>query len=260
MHEFVVRMQNKIAVKRCFPSDCIFAALDALKTLVANCEEQYESKVELVVVRDAPAAIGHRTPIRFTNICGKIDHVMHSRVYQPGIEPLVVNVKNAFGRFRGLYSKLGNLLTCTSKSSTLFRGGRCSKSIQRMIDHAINPQNIAKTTLHMLVATARLGYGVCIDSYYLEAYMARDSRWTCVPMALNEDMSHVKAMRLTDFDADFMQRLGIPAPQSVVINVSKHGSVNFFMTMAVDVDFVVGVEHTYRAFLNELLHSVYHGS
>lgn len=259
MDEYVVRMANDVAVKRCFPRECVFATLEALSTLIAHCKTHF-GPVTQVIVRDRPAGVLDRHPVRFTNICGKIDHVSHHRIYQPGVQPLVRPIKNAFGKFHGVYSKHCNLLTCTSKTSTLFRGGRNSRQIFRVIQHAIQPQNLCKMTVHMFVATARLGYGIVVASRYLNHYVAQDPRWTCTTMPYHEEMSYVNSMKLTDFDPVWIKSLGLSAPQSVVVNVSKNGSVNFFMTMGAGVRFTQGVEVKFRPLFVQILEVVYAGS
>lgn len=253
MNECVVCMSNHIQIKRCCPDDSILDTLSFLHELFVQCEQRFEARVVRVVIRDKPEGVAERSPIKFSNICGKIDHVSRRNLYYPAVTPLLVNVKNGFGNFRGLYSKHCNLLTCTSQSSTLFRGGRCSRAIEKVVSHAILPESIANMTVHMLVAIARLGRGVCVNANYLDHQLARDERWTCVSMPQHEDMTYVKGFKLKNFKEKFIQEFKIASPQSVVINVSKHGSVNFFMTLQSDVTFRSGVEHTFIPFLQMLL-------
>ena len=256
MHEFIVRTENDIVIKRCNASHSIVDTISALRELVEECTRRFSAPVKSVVVRDKPGGVIARKPIHFTNICGKIDHVPHRPIYQPGVRPLLKSVKNAFGNFRGVYSRHCNLLTSTSKSSTLFRGGNCSKAIELVVGHAIDPDNINAMTVHMLVANARLGYGTRVDSRYVDACMINDNRWSCESMTQHEDMSYVKGLKLTNFDSDYVRSVGIPAPQSVVVNVSKHGSVNFFMTLASNVNFRRKIENDYIPFLESLMECI----
>ncbi len=256
MHEFVVRLTNGISIKRCHPSDHLLTTLAALRKLVEESEERFSGKVEHVVVRDKPNEVLTAQGIHFVNICGKIDHLHHQKIYLPGVEPLLVPVKNSFGSFRGLYSDQCNLLTCTSKSSTLFRGARSAARVLKVVKHAINPDNISAMSVHMLVANGRLGHGVCINSYYLEHHMSRDSRWHCQSLPPNEDMSYVKSMRLSDFATEFLQSLKVPVPRAVLINISKHGSVNFFMTMEENVPFNGQVEALFKPLFVSMLEAL----
>lgn len=256
MHEFVVRLTNGISIKRCHPSDHLLTTLAALRLLVEESEQRFSAKVAHVLVRDKPPEVLPAQSIRFVNICGKIDHLHHHRIYQPGVTPLLVPVKNSFGNFRGLYSEQCNLLTCTSKSSTLFRGARSAARVLKVVKHAINPDNISAMTVHMLVANGRLGHGVCINSYYLEHHMGRDPRWRCESLPANEDMSYVKSMRLSDFATEFLQSLHVPVPRAVLINISKHGSVNFFMTMQENVPFNAQVEAQFRPLFVSMLEAL----
>ncbi len=75
-------------------------------------------------------------------------------------------------------------------------------------------------------------------------------------MTQHEDMSYVKGLKLTNFDSDYVRSVGIPAPQSVVVNVSKHGSVNFFMTLASNVNFRRKIENDYIPFLESLMECI----
>lgn len=253
MHEVIIHLRNKIVIKRGLDTPTPLSNLSYLQALICDCEQRFESVVEHVVVREKPAAVQPPSPLRFTNMCGKMDHVTHRPVFQPGVLPLTRPVKNAFGKFHGLYSKHCNLLTCTSKSSTLFRGGCSSKNIQTVLDHALNPDNICRITMHMLVATARLGHGICVDSSYLEQHVGSDPRWKCQVSIQHEDMSYVKSLRLSDFDKTWTDSLAVPAPQSLVVNISMHGSINFFTTMGGGVGFEEGVEHRFEPFLAEVL-------
>jgi len=148
----------------------------------------------------------------------------------------------------------------TTKSSTLFRGGRCSRAVSKVVDHAINPRNINRMTVHMLVANARLGHGVCVDSFYLDRHLSDDGRWSCVSMPQHEEMAYVKGLRLTEFQPELVSGMGIVAPDGVVVSISKNGSVNFFVTMASNVEFERDIERKYAPFLVELLEVISAGS
>ncbi len=255
-----MRLSNGIVVKRCVTESDIFETLTELAAAVQECWTRFGATAGLVVVRDKPPGVGRKSGIKFTNICGKIDHVANRPVYQPGVEPLVRSVSNGFGNFRGIYSKHCNLLTCTTKSSTLFRGGRCSRAVSKVVEHAINPRNINRMTVHMLVANARLGHGVCVDSFYLDRHLSDDGRWSCVSMPQHEEMAYVKGLRLTEFRPELVSGMGIVAPDGVVVSISKNGSVNFFVTMASNVEFERDIECKYAPFLAELLQVISAGS
>tara|TARA_Y100000389_G_scaffold191290_2_gene217194 strand:+ start:6825 stop:7607 length:783 start_codon:yes stop_codon:yes gene_type:complete len=260
MLECVMRLANGIVIKRCIPDTNVFETLSALTATVQQCWERFGASAGLVIIRDKPHGVGPKSGIKFTNICGKIDHISSRRVYHPGVEPLVKSVSNGFGRFKGIYSKHCNLLTCTTRSSTLFRGGRRSKAIAKVVEHAIDPESISRMTVHMLVANARLGHGVCVDSHYLDNYVSEDPRWRCVPIPQHEEMAYVKSLRLTEFQQEFASSMKISAPDSIVVSVSKNGSVNFFVTMSSDVEFRRNIEREYIPFLEELMEVVNRGS
>ena len=255
-----MRLSNQIVIKRCLATRNVFETLADLARVVRLCQERFHAPPTLIIVRDKPPGVGPKSRIKYTNICGKIDHVTNRPIHHPGVQPLVKVVSNGFGRFRGLYSRHCNLLTCTTQSSTLFRGGRSSKGVDKAVLHAMNPDNIYRMTVHMLVAHARLGHGVCVDSHYLDQHVSQDSRWTCVSMAQHEEMAYVKSLRLTNFSAEFVSAMKIQAPETVVLSVSKNGSVNFFVTMASDVKFERNIEHRYTPFLQALVDVVREGS
>lgn len=259
MLECVVHLSNNIAAKRCIPDSNIFETLAALTAVVQRCRKKFGSPPSQVLVRRKPLGVRRKRKIHFTNICGKIGHLPGRRIYQPGVEPMVRSVSNGFGKFKGLYSRYTNLLTCTTKTSTLFRGGRSSKAIQKVVQHAINPSNIDHMSVHMLVASASLGHGVCMNSHFLDRHVCQDPRWKCVIVPQHEEMAYVKSLRLTNFDPAFVSEMDIDAPDSVVASVSKNGSVSLFATFS-DVKFQEKIEHKYKPFLKHMIRVIRAGS
>ena len=154
-------------------------------------------------------------------------------------------VRNNFGRSSHLYGPGCNLTTGGSLNVTIFRAARCTRSIQSTLDHAVNPDSIARVDIHMLVASARLAHPVCLQCATVDAAFARDQRWRAQSVVKTEDGANTKSIQLTCVDPAWIASLGgISVPTNILVNITKNGCVNMFMSVADS--FRLGVEDGYR--------------
>lgn len=191
----------------------------------------------------------------FSNICGKIQHYDVCRVTREEVRPYINNISDAFGRFQCLYSRECSLRTSVSMTTTLFRGGASSTGIAEVIEHAILPETVMKTTVHMLVAGFRLGYPVLMHQNYFICKMQQGSLWLCVENISDNEMSQCLSLRLSTFDQEWMSSFNLApdkTPTACLINVSRTGTVNFFLSVPA-VPFHVGVEDMYTPFLEAMI-------
>lgn len=249
--DFVVNARRNVRI--CRREEC--ESTGATKTLAraARLAETVAAtfgvEVESVDVSECSSvrfAAIRRRAVYFVNICGKITHYA-GPVHNAGVLPLTVQVANNFGRGTALYGPECNLLTSSTGSVTIFRAARDSQSVQDALGLALSPDSVARCDVHMMVASARLAQPVCLQSAGIDEGLQTDARWTAESVVKTEDGMHIKSVRLGAFDAAWMASLGaaLVVPSSMLVNVTKNGSVNMFMS--VRDTFRVGVEHEYRA-------------
>ena len=167
---------------------------------------------------------------------------------------------NNFGRSSHLYGPGCNLTTGGSLNVTIFRAARCSRSIQRTLDHAVNPESIARMDVHMLVASARMAHPVCLHCATVDAAFARDARWSAQSVMKTEDGANTKSIQLTRIDPAWIGTLGaaLCVPSSILVNVTKNGAINMFMSVADT--FRGGVEDEYRPVYQALIDIIHDAS
>jgi hypothetical protein len=188
--------------------------------------------------------------VHFTNICGKIDHYDVLSVTQPAIQPYVKRHTDAFGTALCVYSSVCSLRTSTALTSTLYRGGGDSAKMAVVFEHAILPATVRSNTVHMLVASCRLGRPVLMRSLFLIAHLEASPHWTCTQCVDDGETHKYHSAKLTDFDAAWLASHGVDGPlrpSTCLVNVCRTGTVNLFATISPSVPFEVGIEEKYRS-------------
>ena len=208
-----VRLCNGALLHRSVDRGDIFEVCAVLGSLVQNELDRFQSEIEEVRLVTCSHAAKKPHGVVFTNICGKIVHVAGKEIYQPGVKSFVRVCKDGFGESSNLFSADCNLSTHKKNTATLFRGATCTHRVQTVIEHAIREDAIASVTVHMLVATARLGRNVSMHSYCIEHDLTQDPRWTAAAIAQLDHMSYMKSVRIKKFAAALEQETGVPPPQ-----------------------------------------------
>jgi len=129
---------------------------------------------------------------------------------------------------------------------TIFRAARSSRAVRVALDCAVNPDSVARIDVYMLVASARLAHPVCLQCETVDAALKRDARWHAQSVVKTEDEGNTKSIQLTRIDADWIHTMGtdICVPSNILVNVTKNGAINMFMSVADS--FRQGVEDEYR--------------
>jgi len=195
-------------------------------------------------------------PLYFSNICGKIEHYDVCKVTRDAVAPYIVSQSDSFGRALSLFSKHCSLRISKAMTNTLFRGGSCSAKIAEVIEHAILPATIKHTSVHMLVASARLGHPVLMQEEFYIRKMQDLPHWHCQKNVTDEEMQKYHSIYLSAFSSAWLAQMGLSGasrPQSCLLNVNRTGTVNFFVAVSPGVPFTVGVEQTYARMLSEIL-------
>jgi len=255
---------NNAQLSRFIRVDSSRTVLDQLPKMIQHVEACFESTVAFVkLAKVAPQKQRNcfrSHGFRFTNICGKIHHLYSSQFFAPGVKPLVVRVVNGFGHFECLYSVHTNLLTAQNRNNTLFRGGRNCADINRVIDHAFCAEAINKVNVHMMVANVRLPHPINICCLAVDRALAGHPALTCVSMCMTEEQSYMKSIKITRVLPVFQDLYLSPAlvdeNMSMLINLSRSGSINIFLTVTKDVQLRDGLEHEYTPLLTEILRIV----
>lgn len=248
-----VRLHNGAVLHRSMQTGNVFEVCNAVHALVRDDLPFFESTVAEARLVQSSNQPNPAHGILFTNICGKVMLVPGQRIFQKGVLPMLTTCTDGFGRSTLLSSPVCNLSTHSKQTATLFRGASSTRAAQEVIEHAICPTAIGRITVHMLVATARLGRNINMHSYFIENALKQDTRWTATPIVQLDHMSYMKGVRITNFSPTLAEQFGIITPKAMVLNISKHGSVNFFVTIPSELDFFVGLEVAFLPYCHMLL-------
>lgn len=255
-----VRLCNGAVLHRSMQRGDVFEVCKVLGNLAQNDLDRFDSRIlEVQLVECSHEAKAAHATV-FTNICGRITHVPGRQIYQAGVRPFVTRCSDGFGITTNLFSPYCNLSTHEKNTATLFRGATATHEAKTVMDHAICPDAIGSITVHMLVATARLGRNICMHSYFVENSLQQDPRWKAQAIPQLDHMSYMKSVRVSEFAAELHEQLGATPPRAIVLNISKHGCINFFVTMPKDLAFFSGLELAYRPYCELLLSVVKNSS
>jgi len=246
--DIVATMNNKVRIcrrERVASHDDVLAVVARVGSAASDT---FQSDVDTVTVCQCSQERFEKIQTRavhFTNICGKIRHWRVAHTINPAVQPLVVRVDNNFGRFSALYGPKCNLLTTHTNTVTIFRAARSSRDIAEAIEHALTPEGIMESTVHMIVASARVSHPICMQCDYIDMVLFNDARWTARTVVKTEEGAHMKSICLSRVSAAWVASLGtgLRVPTRVLLNVTKNGGVNVFLS--VDDIFCEDVEHKY---------------
>lgn len=207
----------------------------------------------------------HRAPplargVSFANLCGRVHHPVGVRapelIYKPGVLPLLWRERTTFGSTAQLFTVGGNLCTCHNGQYTLVRGALSSASFAEVLRLAMQPAALARVTVHMLVAHARLGHHVDTGTdavlEFLQTLFADIS--ACTDM--DEDSGRVKAVALREPRAVVTERFACPMLARAMLNIGQKGSVTVFYSFAPDTPFDELVDARLRALTEHLVAGV----
>ena len=259
MRAIALRTKNGVRLTRWHAGGSLRALLHAVAAHAEAARELFESEVVAVAVTALPPGKTPPPPraLRISNICGKIGHFTSAQFYNPGVAPLVRKTVNAFGRFETLLSVHGNLQTAQNRGNTLFRAGRSSAGLLRIIEHAFNPDCVAVVNMHMLVANVRLAHPIAVGCTYLDARLRESPDWHCARAVVDEEQTYMKSFRLSAVSPAWQAALvGAERadPQlAVLLNVSKSGCVNLFVSIGQHTPLTPGVELEFMPLLAALV-------
>lgn len=194
-----------------------------------------------------------KTPIRFTNIVGQINHYDNLCVLQEHAKLSTHHISDAFGEFICLYSPLSNLRISVNFTNTLFRGGNSSRDIQELIDHSIKAETVHNITVHMFVATCRLGRPVARYNEMLTSALTTPN-WSLLPLGDDGELTNYRGVLLQDISEPLAKQLGLPeVPSSMRVNITRTGCVNMFLSLRKHVGFCQGIEHRFLAIFQHVV-------
>jgi hypothetical protein len=259
MFQIVFITKNKVRLTRWHMDCCTVGLLCTIAQHVASMSCNFHSDVVSVHVSVVNPAKAARPPraLRITNLCGRIRHSYSRQFYNYGVEPMVIKTRNAFGSFETLLSVHGNLQTAQNRNNTLFRAGRSSSGILLIIEHAFDADCVQQVNMHMLVANVRLAHPVTINCQYLDARILDAPQWTGATVVMGEEQSYMKSFKLSSVCLAWQEALlgagRADSKLAILLNVSKSGCVNIFVTIGKETPLTLGVEHTYMPMLDALV-------
>lgn len=207
-----------------------------------------------VTVHTGGSLVPSRTSVTFTNIVGKIDHWDTCTILRNEVQSLALEICDGFGEFWCLFSPQCNLRVSKACTITLFRGGRSSNEILEIIENAIITDTIKSISVHMLVATARLGHPVARDCYGLVNAFAQMQMLKMYCTFDEDDITNYKGIILHSFCTDWLAKFNLPAaPTQIRLNLARTGTVNMFVSLASPLNLTPNIEFEFMPFLNHLL-------
>lgn len=187
--------------------------------------------------------------LTISNICGSVTHWAEMSAVHPGVLPLYKRVTNIYGEFYGLHHIHCNIVTSGKNNKTLFRGGRDSQLIMKVLQTVLIPEAVTSMHLHMMVCAGYLGHRVRVSyptGKYLDERFTTDTRWGATVDYSSEELSSVKCIRIHTFSDPLLESVLSPPLRHcrlMLIHIGAQGFVNMFLTMSPEVNFYVGIEN-----------------
>ena len=232
------------------------SVMQTVTSLIRHIEAAGLTPLKVKTTGQSSLSCSESHPLYFTNICGKVEHYNVCRVTRDSVDPYVNDQTDAFGSAFCLYSRECSLRISKAMTSTLFRGGSSSTGIAVVLEHALIPETIRSTTIHMIVGSARLGRPILMHDDFLATKMSTTTNWQCQNNIIDGEMQKYHSMKLHSFDVAWLRGLGLEGPycpQSCLLNICRTGTVNAFVSISPGVPFAVGVEDQYVPMLNSIL-------
>ena len=186
-----------------------------------------------------------------TNICGSVQHWPGTSGVNPGIASLFTPVTHIYGQFNGLHHIDCNIVTSGKHGKTLFRGGRDSERIAKVLDMVLLPRAVEACYVHMIVCSGNLGHAVRVSKpagQFLDRLFETDRRWTAQANYDNEDLCAVKCLRITSLEDSFVRSIlppGLCCCRLLLLHIGARGFVNMFLTLCDNVAFYPGIERDF---------------
>ena len=238
------------------PSTTVIAAVT---TLIQHAETAGLTVLEVQTEAASALMCAPALPLYFSNICGKVEHYDVCKVIRDSVAPYIVAQNDSFGQALSLFSRQCSLRVSKAMTNTLFRGGSSSAEIADVIEHALLPETIRRITVHMIVASARLGRPVLMQEDFFVHKMQDVPHWHCQQNVTDEEKQKYHSIQLTRFSPAWLAQMGISEsnrPQSCLLNVCRTGAINLFVSVAPGVPFSVGIERLYVPMLEDIVSRV----
>ena len=263
-YRLLIYTSNDAKLTRYLEVSCLSQILDEIPAYTEPVTSAFHTSIASLSVSTVPphkSSVLKPHPFKFTNICGKIKHTYSAQFHQPGVKPMVVRVQNGFGRFECLYSVHTNLLTGQNRNNTLFRGGRNSKAIISVIEHAFCEDSIGDIHVHMMVANIRMSHPVTVKCTFVDKMLTLAPQWKCLCVCMTEDQAYMKSFKIakikTTWQATMIKSELVDKDLAILVNVCRSGSINLFMSIGAFVPLTPDIEHEYTPilmFVVDLIH------
>ena len=198
--------------------------------------------------------------VQFTNMCGRVLHPIHARcvdnIYMPGIQPIMQFENGAFGDVAQIFTDAGNLCTCHNGQYTLVRGARSSKAVCDMLGMVMREGAVSDVSVHMLVASARLGHLVDTSSdMFMDCMQALFSHVKVGECSL-EGSERVTTVQLRQALPHVVTSFGCRGVRQVLLSIGQKGSLNFFFSFHANAPLVLGFEDSLRALCTKIAEDI----
>ena len=222
----LVRGRGGVVICRDFDVCCEMACLCSAHDAIEEFRVRFETWPTDVVVdkhkkdkrRDVPRGLG-AGDVNILNLCGKISHVPNpDKIFNAGCLPLVSKIKDGFGVRLCTATVYGNFVTSPYANSTLFRGCKRVRDVQRGIELIFKGDSVQEVLIHMVVVMTVLPHAVAMAATQVRAALHAETKWRAETPASLEDNVYMQAVQLTCGD------------KKVLVHVYATGAVFFFIT------------------------------
>lgn len=203
----------------------------AVTELVAVVEGRRQERVSKVAVHELRAreALSCQEPV-VANIGGKITHYRCKDVHTPGARPSIQRQVNDFGVFQSVYTGACNFHTGSTKTSTLFRGGRVRSDVLEAIDHIFLKEAVAEVLVNNIVFTARLGHPVSPKNFGIRRALQALGAGSVELSGPMEDTMFVHCITVRFKNLEWLHTHGVHDMPDLCVrmNICRTGVLNLF--------------------------------
>ena len=222
----LVRGGGGVVICRDYEVACEMACLRSAQDAIAQFSARFDSEPTEVVVdrhkrdkrRGVPRELGPGD-VNILNLCGKVSHAaVTGGIFNPGVVPLVGKVRDGFGVRLSTATVYGNFVTSPYANSTLFRGCKRCRDVQRGVELIFRGDCVHEVLIHMVVVMTVLPHAVAMAATQVRAALYAESKWRAETPASLEDNVYMQPVQLTCGD------------KKVLVHVYATGAIFFFIT------------------------------
>jgi hypothetical protein len=223
----LVRGHGGVVICRDYEVTCDMTCMSKANEAIEEFERKFGAKPSSVLVskRKQERRGGlpkHLRPgdVNLLNLCGKINHACNTdnNIFNAGCLPMLSKVKDGFGVRLSAATIYGNFVTSPHANTTLFRGCKRCKDVERAIELLFKESVVHEVVIHMVVAMAVLPHAVAMCAEQILCALEEHGGWEAKPQTSLEDNVYMHPVQISRRD------------KKVLVHVYATGAVFFFIT------------------------------